>query len=100
MAALTPEAFDRLAALGDLAREGLRRAFAAAGLAGQVTGRGSLFLLHLKPGPLKDYRTAYRDPAERARPARPVRGFRDRGARLSPTGLDRKSAGGGKGWAG
>src|SRR3546814_11894946 len=72
MAALTPEAFDRLAALGDLAREGLRRAFAAAGLAGQVTGRGSLFLLHLKAGPLENYRTAYRDGPESPRPARPV----------------------------
>src|SRR3546814_53304 len=87
MAALTPEAFDRLAALGDLAREGLRRAFAAAGLAGQVTGRGSLFLLHLKAGPLENYRTAYRDGAERARLARLVRGFRDQGVLLSPIGL-------------
>src|SRR3546814_1736061 len=99
MAALTPEAFDRLAALGDLAREGLRRAFAAAGLAGQVTGRGSLFLLHLKAGPLENYRTAYRDGAERARLARPVRGFRDPGVLLSPleqgalsTPLDERAA--------
>src|SRR3546814_10388268 len=58
MAALTPEAFDRLEALGDLAREGLRRAFAAAGLAGRVTGRGSLFLLHLKRGPAATLRSA------------------------------------------
>src|SRR3546814_11347727 len=63
------------------------RAFAAAGLAGQVTGRGSLFLLHLKAGPLENYRTAYRDGAERARLARLVRGFRDQGVLLSPIGL-------------
>ena len=87
MAALTPAAFDRLAALGDLARGGLRRAFAAAGLAGQVTGRGSLFLLHLKSGRLENYRTAYRDPAERARLAALVRGLRDQGILLSPIGL-------------
>src|SRR3546814_19968646 len=84
MAALTPEAFDRLAALGDLAREGLRRAFAAAGLAGQVTGRGSLFLLHPTAGPLENYRTAYRDGAERARLARLGPGFRDHGVLLPP----------------
>src|SRR3546814_14358073 len=86
MAALTPEAFDRLAALGDLAREGLRRALAAAGLAGQVTGRGSLFLLHLKAGPPENYRTAYRAGAERPRPARLVPRLRPPGRQLSPAG--------------
>src|SRR3546814_11598048 len=64
MAALTPEAFDRLAALGDLDREGLRRAFAAAGLDGQVTGRGSPFLRHPKAGSLENCPPALRSGAE------------------------------------
>src|SRR3546814_12778203 len=53
IAALTPEAFDRLAALRDLAREGLRRASAAAGPASPVTRRRPLFLLHPQGGPLQ-----------------------------------------------
>lgn len=87
MRALTPEAFDRLASLGERARRGLREAFAASGVPGQVTGQGSLFLLHLKQGALTDYRSAWRDPAERARLARLVRGFREEGVLLSPIGL-------------
>src|SRR3546814_14953969 len=84
LAALTPEAFDRLAALGDLAREGLRRAFAAAGLAGPVTGRGSLFLLHLKAGPPQNYRTAYRHGDEPARLPKLRRGLPQQGHLLPP----------------
>lgn len=56
---LTPEALDRLNALGELARTVLRRAFDDAGVPGQVTGAGSLLRLHLTARPIVDYRSAY-----------------------------------------
>lgn len=87
MRAMTPEAFDRLNALGELARRGLQQAFEDSGVAGQVTGQGSLFLFHLKTAELRSYRAAYRDPAERARILGLVQRIRDRGVLLSPIGL-------------
>ena len=60
-------AFARLDALGDRLRSGLRDVLARVGLAGQVTGRGSLFRLHLVPQPLVDYRSARSDERTAAR---------------------------------
>jgi glutamate-1-semialdehyde 2,1-aminomutase len=56
MEALTPAAFDQLAALGQYARDGLARI--AAGLPLQVTGGGSLFKVTATARKLHDYRDA------------------------------------------
>ena len=56
MEALTPDAFDQLAALGAYARRGL--AEAARGLPLQVTGAGSLFKVTATERALRDYRDA------------------------------------------
>lgn len=87
MRAMTRDAFDGLNDLGAYLRLGLQRAFDETGVCGQVTGQGSLFLLHLKAGELHSYRKAYRDPTERARLGRLVRMVRDDGVLLSPIGL-------------
>ncbi|HLK19245.1 MAG TPA: aspartate aminotransferase family protein [Bryobacteraceae bacterium] len=57
MRQMTPEAFDRLNALGDYIRERITRMFRDRGIAGQVCGRGSLFVAHLNGGELVDYRS-------------------------------------------
>ena len=44
---LTPEAYEHIDALGERARAGLREGLDAAGIAGMVTGQGSLFRLFL-----------------------------------------------------
>jgi len=87
MQLLTPEAFQRLAALGDYAREECRRAFRAAEMPGQVTGRGSLLMLHLTDKPLNSYRDSWRSPADQARFGRVFRGLLNQGAIVSPGGL-------------
>ena len=56
MQAMTPAAFDRLETLGARARARLGDAFRAAGVAGQVTGDGSLFRLLFTERPLESYR--------------------------------------------
>jgi glutamate-1-semialdehyde 2,1-aminomutase len=55
---LDRQAFARLEELGDLLRDRLRETFARLGMVGQVTGRGSLFRVHLVDRPLVDYRSA------------------------------------------
>jgi len=57
MKQMTPEAFERLNALGDYIRERLTRMFHDRGIAAQVCGRGSLFIAHLDDGELVDYRS-------------------------------------------
>jgi glutamate-1-semialdehyde 2,1-aminomutase len=57
MKQMTPEAFDRLNALGGYIRERLSRMFHDRGIAAQVCGRGSLFIAHLDDGELVDYRS-------------------------------------------
>lgn len=57
---LTPEAIERLNGLGERARAGLREAFRRANIDGQVTGEGSLILMHFSPEPLGDYRATWR----------------------------------------
>jgi glutamate-1-semialdehyde 2,1-aminomutase len=61
--ALTPEAYERLDALGDRLRGGVARLLGATRRRGQVTGVGSLFCLHWTTTPLTDYRSSRpRDP--------------------------------------
>ena len=66
MAMLTPDAFDRLAALGQRTREGLANVIEARGVSWQVAGQASLFKLHPHPRPLRDYRSSLPTAAERA----------------------------------
>jgi glutamate-1-semialdehyde 2,1-aminomutase len=52
MRMMTPEAFARLAKLGDRLAAGLRAAFRAANMEGQVTGAGSLWKIHMNKSAL------------------------------------------------
>jgi len=56
MQQLTPGAVQRLAALGERARNGLREALKVAGLTGQVVGQGSLLALVFNDRPFRNYR--------------------------------------------
>ena len=76
-----------LNALGEKAREALRAAMADAGVAGQVTGAGSLFRLYLNNRPLSDYRSAYVDADEKARMARLNSYFLNHGFMMAPYGM-------------
>ena len=87
MRLLTPAEFGRLEALGDRAREVCTAAFRAAEMEGQVTGRGSLLMLHLTRKPLRGYRDAWRSPAEQKRFGRLVHLLSDNGVIVSTSGL-------------
>jgi glutamate-1-semialdehyde 2,1-aminomutase len=63
---MTPEAFARVNALGERARRALAEAARIADAPCQVTGMGSLMMLHLHQRPVTDYRSAYRSPGEKA----------------------------------
>ncbi len=65
MKLLTPEAIERLNQLGERARAGLREAFRQADIDGQVTGEGSMILMHFSSEPLGDYRATYRAHTEK-----------------------------------
>lgn len=67
MRKMPQEEFARLAALGDYVREGLAEALDGARVAGQVTGAGSLFAVHLHDGELRDFRDFWNTAATRAR---------------------------------
>ena len=66
MSMMTPDAYDRLAALGLRAREGLADLIETRGLSWQVTGQASLFKLHPHPRAMRDYRSSLPTPAEQA----------------------------------
>ena len=57
MKQMTPDAFDRLNALGDLIRERLARLLRDRGIAAQICGAGSMFLVHLTSEELVDFRS-------------------------------------------
>lgn len=65
MELLLPEAFARLAELGQLARDRIAEAFRAAGVPGQTTGRGSLFRIHCTDRPFRNYSDFFPSPAEK-----------------------------------
>ncbi|WP_244482864.1 aminotransferase class III-fold pyridoxal phosphate-dependent enzyme [Mesorhizobium sp. Root102] len=52
-------AVDRMNALGDRLRAELRQGFANAGVSATVTGMGSLFRVHVGPGEVTGYRSAF-----------------------------------------
>ena len=64
MELLTLDAFRRLDELGDMTRSKVREAFISAGIAGQVTGIGSLLRIHCTERPLTGYRDFYPTPEE------------------------------------
>jgi glutamate-1-semialdehyde 2,1-aminomutase len=64
MEMLTPQAFDRIGALGQRLRMGMAGVFETRGVSWQVTGQGSLFKLHPHPRPLVDYRSSLPTAAE------------------------------------
>ena len=87
MELLTPEVFDRLNGLGELARTRLREVIAESEIAGQVTGCGSLFRIHLTARTLLGYRDAYPSPEERARLSNVYEYLLDHDILISPTGM-------------
>ena len=66
MAMLPPSEFDRLAALGQRARDGLADVLENRGISWQVAGKASLFKLHPHPRSVVDYRTSLPTPSEQA----------------------------------
>lgn len=60
------EAVARLNRLGELARERIAEAIRTAGIPACVSGLGSIFRVHLKPQPPRDYRSAHLDPHDSA----------------------------------
>lgn len=77
-------AVDRLNRLGDTLRARIESGLAAAGIAGQMTGHGSLFRLHLTDAPITDYRSSYPDArAKKLLPAIHL-AMLDRGIMLTP----------------
>ena len=85
--AATPEVFDRLNGLGELARTRLRRIIAESEIPAQVTGCGSLFRIHLTERTLLGYRDTYPSPEERARLSNVYEYLLDHGILISPTGM-------------
>jgi glutamate-1-semialdehyde 2,1-aminomutase len=65
--ALDEAAIAKLNARGDRMRSDMNAAFAARGVAGQVTGIGSLFRVHFHDTPITDYRSGYPTPDAAAR---------------------------------
>ncbi len=59
-------AVEKLNSLADYAKEEITKAIADVGIGACVTGAGSMFRVHLKPEPPKNYREAYVDKKESA----------------------------------
>ena len=89
-------AVDRLNALTLRAVEGIRGAIEAAGTAACVTGSGSMFRVHFRETPPKNYREAYSTDAEAQR--RELlresmrRGCSERSRRLKPAAREKNGA--------
>lgn len=62
-----PPAVERLNALADRAKTGIESAIQRSGARACVTGAGSMFRVHMKDAPPRDFREAYPTPTERAR---------------------------------
>jgi glutamate-1-semialdehyde 2,1-aminomutase len=84
MRMMTPNAYDRIGWLGDLLRKGIAKAFADLGVAGDVTGAGSLFRVHWRKAPVTDYRSYLPTTEEKARAQHLFRHLLNHGFLLSP----------------
>jgi glutamate-1-semialdehyde 2,1-aminomutase len=62
-----PAAVERLNGLTERAGHGIAAAIERAGVPACVTGRGSMFRVHMKPEPPRNYREAYLTPEENGR---------------------------------
>ena len=87
MSLLTEDAYARLDETGVKLRASLQACFERAGVAGGVTGMGSLFRLHGTDREVIDYRSARTTPDEAARLQRIVRRLMEHGVLISITGL-------------
>jgi glutamate-1-semialdehyde 2,1-aminomutase len=87
MQLLDPGTFRRLNLLGARARDALTEAFRLAGVEGQITGRGSLFRIHMTSRPFTTFRTARALPGERERLGRLYHYLFDNGILIANTGL-------------
>ncbi|MFQ5856535.1 MAG: aspartate aminotransferase family protein [Anaerolineae bacterium] len=87
MEMLTEDAVARLNNLGQQLRMKANAIFASQGVPGQVTGAGSLFLLHPHDRPLTDYRSAVPTTEENRRRERVCHYLQKHGILISPTGL-------------
>lgn len=87
MELMTPEAFARLAKLGQLTREKIRETFETAGVPWQVTGLGSLFRIHCSNRALSDYRSYHQSPAEKQQIEWLMRYFLNHGILMSRVGV-------------
>ena len=79
-------AVERLNRLGDLARSRIREAIEVAGAAACVTGAGSLFRVHMRSEPPRDYRSGFPTADEKTRLSRFIDGMYDEGIVLIHTG--------------
>jgi glutamate-1-semialdehyde 2,1-aminomutase len=84
---LDERAFDRLDDLGAKLRASLADCYKRAGVAGGVTGMGSLFRLHGGDRQFVDYRTTRPEPGEGERLHRLVTALITHGVLISTTGL-------------
>jgi glutamate-1-semialdehyde 2,1-aminomutase len=87
MRCFTASEIDRLGALGDRARAGINAAFADAQIAGQASGMGSLFRIHVHQRPLLDYRSSRMSADESAFLSAIVRHMREHGVFVNDRGV-------------
>jgi glutamate-1-semialdehyde 2,1-aminomutase len=87
MEMLDEDAFARLEEIGDALAQKLQAALASAGVAGQVTGLGSLRRIHLADIEVKNYRSMQQAAGGGQKLKAVQRAMLDEGALISPTGL-------------
>jgi len=80
------DAVARLNRLGDLARARVAEAIAASGAPASVTGTGSLFRIHLRSTPPRDYRSSFLSPGELKALSHFIDGLYDAGIVMIHTG--------------
>jgi glutamate-1-semialdehyde 2,1-aminomutase len=80
------EAVDRLNRLGRLTRSKIEEAIAVAGVPASVTGAGSLFRIHMRSEPPRDYRSGFPTPEEKTALKLFIDGLYDEGIVLIHTG--------------
>jgi glutamate-1-semialdehyde 2,1-aminomutase len=84
---MTPDAYGRIAVLGDRVARGIETVFDELGEQAQVTGLASLRRVHFVPGNLTDYRSAYPSAEARTRSKLLYDGLMVRGFMIGPAGL-------------
>ena len=79
-------AVTRLNTLADRAKAGIAKAIRDTGVPASITGHGSMFRIHMKPTPPRDYRAAYPTPEENRRLKALLQHLFDRGVVLINSG--------------